>query len=688
MADKIRGLTIDITANAANFKKGMDACRRSAKETQGELNALQKSLELKFDSATFERAQKVAQEAIDKTAANVDTLRQRLAYLEKQGNVNTSEYERLSRELAQAELNAQQLQQKLEKLNQIKYNALGDGVQKVGGQIQSAGQALAPFSALAAAGGAALITAGASAIKAGDDIATLASKYDTTASAIQKFQYVALQTDVASEDLYKGLVKVRAGIADIATGTTSIASKALQSLHLDFNSFDGTEEQFYAIINALANMTDKTQMVAAANDIFGDKLANNILPLINSGTDAVNAYRTEFEELGAMTDEQVGELGEFDNVINKIKTQLSNVANQIGASLLPLMRAGAETISTSIIPKLQQLASWFNNLTLGQQKFAMAAITVVAALAPLTIGVGKLVSSVGSIIKAIPQISAALSALAAHPIILIIAAIAMILVVLYTQCEAFRESISNLVGVLGDALQPLLDVVMYLLNSIMSLLSPILELVGGILALVINMVVTALSPFFDMINKIFGLLQPLINIALLPLRICLQALQVPLQVLGKLLGWLSPLFQVFGNIVSKIFGGVVDIINFVLGVIEHAVNFIISIINGLIDGVNTALGWLGLHIDRIAEVKLRIDTSDIDSMDDVNAIVADTTSTTPAAGAYDQIGASATAGNVYNNDYSTNNTTQNVTVVIENYAAEIDVDEMVRQINIKLAEAM
>ena len=54
MADKIRGLTVDITANAANFKKGMDACRKSAKETQSELNALQKSLELKFDSATFE----------------------------------------------------------------------------------------------------------------------------------------------------------------------------------------------------------------------------------------------------------------------------------------------------------------------------------------------------------------------------------------------------------------------------------------------------------------------------------------------------------------------------------------------------------------------------------------------------------------------------------------------------------
>ena len=115
-----------------------------------------------------------------------------------------------------------------------------------------------------------------------------------------------------------------------------------------------------------------------------------------------------------------------------------------------------------------------------------------------------------------------------------------------------------------------------------------------------------------------------------------------------------------------------------MGFIEDAINFVIGIINGLIDGVNAALGWLGVNIGRINEVKLKIDTSEIDDMDDVNAII----DTTPPAGG------GSTSGDVYNNDYSTNNTTQNVTVVIENYAAEIDVDDMVRKINVKLAEAM
>ena len=186
---------------------------------------------------------------------------------------------------------------------------------------------------------------------------------------------------------------------------------------------------------------------------------------------------------------------------------------------------------------------------------------------------------------------------------------------------------------------------------------------------------------------IFNLLTPLLQVALIPLKIVLTALQVPLQILGQLLGWLAPLFQIFGNIVSKIFGGVVKIINIVLGVIEDAVNFVIGIINGLIDGVNAALGWLGVHIDRIADVKLRIDTSEIESMDDVNAIIDSTPPDTSGSGATGG-GTTGSYGDVYNYDNSTTNKTQNITVKIENYAAEVDTDELVRQINVKLAEAM
>lgn len=691
MADSIRGLTVEISADASSFNKEMSQMRKAAKSSRSELAALQKSLDLEFDATKLARAQKVAQDAIDQTAANADVLRRRLEYLEKTGNVDTTAYRKSQTELAQTELKGQQLQKQLEKLNTLKFDKLSSRITGVGDKITGAGRALAPFSAAA---GTAITAAGALGVKAaatGAQIDDLSLRLGISAEKVQEYQYVTAQAGVEWAVFEKALIKARAAIVDLSAGTINNASKALQSLGLRIEDFDSKEAMFDGIIDALAGMEDKTLQTAYANEIFGDKIANQMLPFLNAGADAINQFKSEFATIAPLTNEQVSALAALDDTLYLVKESIKNAALQLGASFAPLIKSIADSIQNNLVPKLQKLAEWFNSLSLSQQQFALKALLVVAALAPLTMGVGKLVGAIGNIVKIIPSLQAGLSALAANPIVLIIAAVAAILIILYTQCEAFRESINNLVSMIGGALQPVLDVIMGLLQSVMDLLSPILEIIGGILATVINLVITALQPFFDMLTMIFNLLMPLLNVALIPLKLVLTLLQVPLQILGQLLGWLSPLFQIFGNIVAKIFGGVVKIINIVLGVIEDAVNFVIGTINGLIDGVNAALGWLGVHIDRIADVKLRIDTSDIESMDDVNAIIDSTPPDTSGAGGgtvYDGGNGTGTYGDTYNYDNSTTNKTQNVTVTIQNYASEVDTDALVKEINIKLAEAM
>lgn len=714
MAESIRGLTVEISADASSFNKEMSSMRKAAQQSQTELNALQKSLELEFDSDKFARAQKVAQNAIDQTAANADALRRRLDYLENAGNIDTDQYRKLKAELAKTELQAQQLEKQLEKTNQIKFDAISSRVTKVGDAISNVGKTLALFSAAA--------TLGVKTAATGAELDDLSLRLGISAEKVQEYQYVTAQAGVEWDTFEKALIKARAAIVDLSAGTINNASKALQSLGLRVEDFDSKEAMFDGIIDALSNMEDKTLQTAYANEIFGDKIANQMLPYLNAGTDAINQFKSEFETIGALSNEQVAALAKLDDTIYLLKESLKNVCLQIGASFAPLLQRVAEIINTSLIPKLQKLAEWFNSLTIEQQAFAAKVLLVVAALAPLALGIGKVVSAIGGIIKLIPALQAGLSALAANPIILIIAVIAAILLLLYTRCEAFRDSINNLVSTLGEALQPALDAVMQVLDLVMQVLQPIIDLVGGVLAVAINIISEALqpvigiiqaifdiiSPLLDMlmsvvemiltpiqvaIQALFGILQPLLSVALIPLKVVLQALQVPLQMLGTLLGWLAPIFKIFGNVVTKIFGGVVKIINIVVGVVEDAVNFVIGIINKLIDGVNSSLGWLGVHIDRIAEVKLRIDTSEIKDMDDVNAIIDSTAPTQPkdnnnGGTVYDNGNGTGTSGDIYNYDNSTKNTTQNITVTIQNYAAEVDTDKLVREINMKLAEAM
>lgn len=719
MAESVRGLTVEISADASSFNNEMSSMRKAAQSSQSELNALQKSLELKFDSAKFSRAQKVAQQAIDQTANNADVLRRRLEYLENTGNIDTDQYRKLKSELAKTELQAQQLEKQLEKINQIKFNAISESVTKVGNAISGVGKALTPISAAAGAALTGLSALGIKAAATGGEIDDLSQRLGVSAEKVQEWQYLALQTGVDMDTFNNALIKARAALVDLSAGTINNASKALQSLGLNINNFENKEQMFDGILTALASMKDKTLQTAYANEIFGDKIANQMIPFLNAGAENINKLKDEFTTLGALTNEQIKTLATLDDTFNRVKESLKNVCLQIGASFAPLLQRIADMINNDVVPKLQKLAEWFNSLTIEQQAFAAKALLVVAALAPLALGIGKVVSTIGGIIKLIPALQAGLSALAANPIILIIAVIAAILLLLYTRCEAFRAAINNLVSAIGEALKPALDAVMQVLDLIMSVLQPIIDLVGGILAVAINVISEALqpvigiiqaifdiiSPLLDMlmtvvemiltpiqiaIQALFGILQPLLSVALIPLKIVLQALQVPLQMLGTLLGWLAPLFKVFGNVVTKIFSGVVKIINIVVGVVEDAVNFVIGIINGLIDGVNKSLGWLGVHINRIAEVKLRIDTSNIKGMDDVNAIIDSTPPKQPEGGGtvYDNGGGTGTSGDIYNYDNSTKNTTQNITVTIQNYAAEVDTDKLVREINIKLAEAM
>lgn len=690
MADSIRGLTVKISADATEFKKEINAVRKDSKSAQAELAALQKSLQLEFDGEKFARAQKVAQEAIDKTAQEAEMLRTRLKQLEESGNVDTSEYRKVQTELAQAETKAQQLQEKLKELNNLKFDKLANNVKSVGDKIQGVGKALTPVSVAAAGAITGIAALGVKTASTGAELDDLSQRLGISAEKVQELKYVAAQAGVDWEVYNKGIIKARAALLDLSSGISNNATKAVQSLGISLESFSSQEEMIDGVMTALAGVKDKTLQAAYANEIFGDKIANEMLPYLNAGAEEIQKFKSEFEGMSYLTNEQVKSLATLDDTIYLLKQSLSNVVLQIGASLSPLIQSLTEYVNANVIPMLQRLADWFNNLTVGQQELVIKLLLVTAALAPLATGVGKIVSLVGSIIKILPQLGAAFSALEAHPIVLIIAAIAAVLLILYTQCEAFRESINNLIGTLTSALQPILDVIIGLISKIMSLLTPIITLIGENLASAINMIMEILSPVLEMVSTLLELLSPLLDVCIIPLTVALNALKVPLQIIGQLLNWLTPLFEFFGKVVTSIFKGVIWIVNKVLGWVEDAVNWCIGIINKLIDGINSALGWLGVNIAHIGEVKLRLDTSDVENIDEVNAVVKETQESNQTGGGtvYDQIGADTASGDTYNYDYSKTEKTQNVTVVIENYAKEVDVDDLVEKINLKLAEAM
>lgn len=406
MPEEIRGLNIKFDADFSDFKKSIRSADKDIKSTERQLKTLQDSLKIKWDSSKFSKAQQQAQKALEATEKKASLLRQRLQQMDQAGVTEDSqaEYEYLSEQLEKTELNALRLQQRLEELDEIKLKNLTSGIDAAADKLDKAAQKTKALS-LAAFGLAAGLTAiGLKTVEQADEIATLATQYDMTTDAIQRFNYVALQTDTSADYLYKGFVKVQAGIADLKTGISSVSTKALEQLNLSFDQFSGAEDQFYAIIDALANMEDQAKMVSLANDIFGERMATNLFPLIYAGTDAVNEYRQEWEKMGALSEEQIFQLAEFDNVLNELKIQFMNTGLQLGQALLPVMKSFSETLVKDILPVIKDVVHWFGNLDEWQQKALISLLLITAALSPalklmsgLAKGISVLVKWLGSL---------------------------------------------------------------------------------------------------------------------------------------------------------------------------------------------------------------------------------------------------------------------------------------------------
>lgn len=409
MPEEIRGLNVKFDADFSEFKKNLKNADKDISSTERQLKSLQSSLKIQWDSKKFQQAQKQAQEAIDGTQKKLSVLKDRLQEIEKAGvtEKNRDEYNWLTEQISKTELKAQQLEKQLEDLDDIQLKNLTKGFDEAADKLDKAAQKTRGLSTAAIALTAGLTATALSTVEQADEIATLATKYDMTTDAIQRFNYVALQTDTKSEDLYKAFVKVQGGVADLRTGISSVSTKALEQLGLSFDQFSGKEEQFYAIIDSLANMEDQTKMVSLANDIFGEKMATNLFPLIYSGTEAINEYRQEFEKMGALTEEQITELAEFDNVLNELKTQYINTGLQLGSSLLPVLQSFSKILTEDILPILRDIVEWFGNLSDSQQNLLISCLLLISVLSPMLSVFAKFPKAISTVITWIKKMDKA-----------------------------------------------------------------------------------------------------------------------------------------------------------------------------------------------------------------------------------------------------------------------------------------
>ena len=179
-------------------------------------------------------------------------------------------------------------------------------------------------------------------------------------------------------------------MADLATGTSNAATQALDALGISARQFGSDEEMFDGIIKALSEVEDSTLQTAYANEIFGDRIATQLLPYINAGAEEIAKWNSEFDAMPSLTGDEVAALAELDDTFNRLKTTMQYATAQLGEALAPLMERVVEFIEETVVPAIEGLANWFESLSPGMQDTILAFLGIIAVAAPLLILVGKL----------------------------------------------------------------------------------------------------------------------------------------------------------------------------------------------------------------------------------------------------------------------------------------------------------
>lgn len=677
---EVKNLTVKIGFDNKNFKKDLKSIDKEIKATQSTVKLLQDSLEVQWDGKKFGEAQKLVQHALENTAEKAQKIKIELDKLESTDVDKTSvSYQKLQSEFIKTETKALELNNSLEELNHMKMEHIVTNVKGLGDSISKAGNALTPFSNVAKNMLTGMVTLTNDVVKSASEIDDLSQMVNMNAESLQKWRYIITQLGGDNSTLQNALTKTQAGFADLAMSVEGPTSNALKSLGFSLeDTSKGMDQNFEIMIQRLSQVSDASEQAALVNELFGDTLGSKLIPLLNGGGEGLTQLIKEFQALGYMTNEQVSSLSSYDDQWNRIKTSMNAVKNDLAIAMYPVMQTITNLIQDKLLPAIRGLAGWFGGLSEGMRSFMIGAIAVVAALAPTLLTVGKLTSGVGSLIGALSKFPSLLSVISNHPVIAIIGVIVALLTTLYATNEQFRESINNLVATLMSALGPVLELISGLLGSLMEMLMPIIEILASVLTPIINVLAAVLTPIIKVLQAVLMPVLKQFELMFKMIGIILTPLAGALKVFGNVFGWLA---EQMGKTINWIIN---NVINKGLSAIEGFVNGGIDMLNGMIGAINKLGGWLGISLKELDHISLQIKTSQETTVKhDTQSIQNESVLSTAMDGV------ESTGGNTnITNTIDNSNKNINIEVVVQNYASEVDTDQLIKDINLKLAEQM
>lgn len=207
--------------------------------------------------------------------------------------------------------------------------------------------------------------------------------------------------------------------------------------------------EFSKLVEGVKNGSVSAQ---EALKIFGSKAGPDLV-------DAIQQGRFSFEDMLTVVENSGGRLSQtYEDTldpIDKAKIAMNNL-KIAGTELATAIQTVLGPIIDAIVEKVRAFTTWFTSLDANTKEMIVKIGLLVAAIGPALIVFGKIAQAIGSLIGLSKQMGVVFgffktvvlgvfNTILAHPIIAGIAAIIAVIVLLYNNCEWFRDGVNAIV---------------------------------------------------------------------------------------------------------------------------------------------------------------------------------------------------------------------------------------------------
>ena len=289
-----------------------------------------------------------------------------------------------------------------------KMNAVGKKFATSGAAISGVGAAIT--------GSLAAVTA--SFASAGDSIDKASKRTGVSAEAFSQMVFAAEQSGAGAAQLEKAFFGLSRSMEGLSRNQGAVVA-AYKAIGLSQKDMEGLspEQAMLKTADALSKIEDAGLRGAYAQQIFG-RSGRELMPMLLEGADGIQALMKEADALGrTMSGKDAVAAAEYVDAMNRLKSVVVGVKNQIGAALAPAMTELGNTF-VAISKPVREFISQNREMILfvalgGAALLSLGAAITTAGFAFMGIGaaLGAVASAIAFIVSPVGIAIAAIAAL-------------------------------------------------------------------------------------------------------------------------------------------------------------------------------------------------------------------------------------------------------------------------------------